>query len=61
MATTIKLLEVRLEVQGDSYEREFTRLFNQHMQRYQQLAAEQRHREQADEFDRQLGDQERMA
>ena len=56
--TTIKLLEIRLEVEGESYEREFTRLFNEHIARYQRLAEEELRRQCANEQDRRLGDQE---
>ncbi len=59
--TTIKILEVRLEVEGDNYEQEFARLFNEHMTKYQRLADEEHRRECANEQDRLLGDRDGSA
>jgi hypothetical protein len=58
MAFTIKLLEVRLEIEGDAGEREFTRLFNENIIRWQRRMNEERALQVLSEYERSLGDQE---
>ena len=57
---TIKLLEVRLEVEGTEYEQEFARLFNQAMDKFQRLAAEDQWVQRMSEHERGLGDQDNL-
>ncbi len=58
MAFTIKLLEVRLEVEGREHEQEFTRLFNDHMARWQRRMREERSLQELADFERDLGDRD---
>lgn len=57
---TIKLLEVRLEIEGTKYEQEFARLFNQAMEKFQRIAAEQAWVDRMADHERGLGDQENL-
>jgi hypothetical protein len=60
MAVTIKLLEVRIEVEGNDAEREFARLFNDHIVRWQRRVNEDCERERLAERERELGDREEL-
>ncbi|WP_428268706.1 putative phage tail protein [Haliangium sp.] len=53
---TIKTLEVTLELEGDEREQDFTRLFNQHMERWQRHYAEEAVLQRLADFERGLGD-----
>lgn len=55
---TIKLLEVRLEVEGTRYEQEFARMFNKAMEQYERRAAQKEWVQRMAEHERGLGDQE---
>jgi hypothetical protein len=56
---TIHNLLVHFDVTGGSDEEVFTRLFEQHMNRWQRLADEGDRRRRISERDRQLGDRDR--
>ncbi len=53
---TIKLLEIRLELEGDEHTRAFTRLFNQHMARWERLWKEEARRQALLDHERGTGD-----
>jgi hypothetical protein len=56
MAVTIQNLEVRFDVEGDSDEAVFARLFSKYANQWQRQAEEQKERRRQAEAERTLGD-----